>query len=195
MQQITVAQRPGCTTQTGYAMSAIEFYPQYRKLQGLMAALLAGATIMAAAMAINAAPAMAQDLVVKYDQSQLLRLPRRVSEIIIGNASIADATVQSGKLLVITGKTFGITNIIALDADKQIIIDKRVVVTRPTATVVNLTRGDARQSYSCTPDCNPSLVIGDDSKYFNKVGKDAKTKVSMSSSSGASGGGQAPAGQ
>mgnify|MGYP003454034196 CR=1 FL=1 len=77
------------------------------------------------------APARAaDDLVVRYDQSQLLWMPRAVSEIIIGNPSIADVTVQSGNMLVITGKTFGITNIIALDADKNVIQDQRVVVER-----------------------------------------------------------------
>ena len=53
------------------------------------------------------------DLIVKYDQSHLLRLPRPAAEIIIGNPAIADISVQFGNLLVITGKTFGITNIIA----------------------------------------------------------------------------------
>ena len=54
--------------------------------------------------------ATAGDLTVKYDQSQLLRLPRAVTHIIIGNPSIADVTVQSPNLLVVTGRTFGITN-------------------------------------------------------------------------------------
>jgi Flp pilus assembly secretin CpaC len=88
--------------------------------------VLAAAGIMAAASAMT--PAAAADLVVRYDQSQLLRLPRAVSEVIIGNPSIADVTVQGGNLLVVTGKTFGVTNIIALDADRNVIQDQRVVV-------------------------------------------------------------------
>src|SRR5688572_12451594 len=85
--------------------------------------------MMAAGFAIAAAGAgKAEDLVVKYDQSQLLRLPRPAAEIIIGNPAIADISVQSGNLLVITGKTFGITNIIALDADRNVIQDQRVLV-------------------------------------------------------------------
>jgi len=95
---------------------------------------LAGAIVPLVAMPImmlggQAGPAAAtDDLIVRYDQSQLLRLPRAVSEIIVGNPSIADVTVQSGNMLVITGKTFGITNIIALDSDKNVIQDQRVVV-------------------------------------------------------------------
>src|SRR5690348_1253498 len=80
----------------------------------------------ASLVALLAAPASAADLIVRYDQSQLLRLPRPASEIIVGNPSIADVTLQDGNLLVVTGKTFGITNIIALDTDHNVIQDQRV---------------------------------------------------------------------
>lgn len=110
--------------------------------------------------------ANAQDLVVKYDQSQILRLPRPVAEIIIGNSSIIDVTVQSSNLLVITGKTFGVTNVIALDADRNIIQDQRILVSRDDARSINLVKGGKRYSYNCSPSCNPSLVIGDDNNYF-----------------------------
>lgn len=110
--------------------------------------------------------ANAQDLVVKYDQSQILRLPRPVAEIIIGNSSIIDVSVQSANLLVITGKTFGITNVIALDAERNIIQDQRVMVARDDARAINLVKAGKRQSYNCSPQCNPSLVIGDEYGFF-----------------------------
>lgn len=176
-------------------MSALKAQQKKRKFRRTIAALVASATVIMSTAVVQSVPASAQDLIVKYDQSQLLRLPRRVSEIIIGNPSIADVTVQSGKLLVVTGKTFGITNIIALDQEKQIIIDKRVLVTRPTGRVVNLMKGGARQSYNCAPDCNPSLVIGDDTKYFDSIGKSAQAKVGMSQGGGGGGGSGSPGGQ
>src|SRR5581483_2763315 len=109
----------------------------------------AAAATTAAVWALAVAPAAADDLIVKYDQSQLLRLPRPAAEIIIGNPAIADVAVQSGNLLVVTGKSFGITNIIALDADRNVIQDQRVLVRRDDAKVVNLQRGTDRQSYNC----------------------------------------------
>lgn len=124
--------------------------------------------------------ARAADLVVSYDQSQLLRLPRPVASVIIGNPSIADVSVQSGSLLVVTGKTFGVTNIIALDQDRNIIQDQRVVVTRDESRSVNLTKGGLRQSYSCTPECSPTLTIGDDTTYFDQISKHAATKTKFS---------------
>ncbi len=149
--------------------------------------------LIAAASAMAAGPVEAEDLIVKYDQSQLLRLPRPAAEIIIGNPAIADISVQAGNLLVITGKTFGITNIIALDADRNVIQDQRILVKRDEGKVVNLQRGTERQSYNCTPQCNPSITIGDEQKYFDAVSAASQKKIGFSSreaDSGAQPGGQ-----
>ncbi len=149
----------------------------------------AAAATTAAVWALAVAPAAADDLIVKYDQSQLLRLPRPAAEIIIGNPAIADVAVQSGNLLVVTGKSFGITNIIALDADRNVIQDQRVLVRRDDAKVVNLQRGTDRQSYNCTPQCNPSIVIGDEQKFFDNVRNASQAKIGFSE--GVAGGSQA----
>lgn len=130
--------------------------------------------------AINATAVVAEDLVVRYDQSQLLRLPRPVSEVIVGNSSIVEVTVQGGNLLVVTGKTFGATNIIALDADRNIIQDQRVQVERDRHNVVLLHRGSQLQTYSCVPNCAPMLTIGDDPKFFEQIQKQNKEKTKFS---------------
>ena len=131
--------------------------------------------------------AKAQDLVVKYDQSQLLRLPRPVAEIIVGNPSIIDVTAQATNLLVVTGKSFGITNVIALDADRNIIQDQRVMVVRDETKTVTLLKGEKRQSYNCSPQCNPALVIGDDDKHFESLAKVADRKLKFSETTDHSG--------
>jgi len=150
--------------------------------------ITAGMLVLSALLTVDRA--RASDLVVAYDQSQLLRLQRAVASVIIGNPSIADVAIQGGNLLVITGKTFGVTNIIALDADRNIIQDQRVVVQRDEVRTVNLSRGGLRQSYSCTPNCSPTLTIGDDSAYFDTISKHAerKTKFSSGDASGMGGG-------
>lgn len=140
--------------------------------------------------------AATEDLVVRYDQSQLLRLPRAVSEVIVGNPSIADVTVQSGNMLVITGKTFGITNIIALDAEKNVIQDQRVVVERDERGVVNLSRAGLRKSFSCNPNCAPTITIGDEQTFFNQVVQSSSSKTKFfESGSDSSGAGSGPASQ
>lgn len=137
-------------------------------------------TAIAGFAALSIAPACAGDLVVRYDQSQLLRLPRPASEIIVGNPSIADVALQDGNLLVVTGKTFGITNIIALDAEHNVIQDQRVMVERDDRRVVNLMKGTQRFTYSCTPNCEPTLTIGDNKDFFTDVQSANSAKVKFS---------------
>ncbi|MGO4683150.1 pilus assembly protein N-terminal domain-containing protein [Hyphomicrobium sp. 2TAF46] len=138
----------------------------------------------ASLIGLLATPATAGDLIVRYDQSQLLRLPRPASEIIVGNPSIADVTLQDGNLLVVTGKTFGITNIIALDTDHNVIQDQRVMVERDDRRVVNLHKGSQRFTFACTPNCEPTLTIGDEKDFFENVksANSSKTKFSESAS-------------
>lgn len=141
-------------------------------------ALLAGAALLASISAPTAQGV--DDIIVTYDQSQLLSLPRPAAEIIVGNPVIADVSVQSGNLLVITGKSFGITNMIALDAKREIIFDRRILVKRDDVRVVNLQRGALRQTFNCTPQCNPTVTIGDEPAYFDAIAKAAEKKSGMS---------------
>lgn len=156
-----------------------------RSLSSPIAALLSAATMAAILMQVPVA--RANDLIVKYDQSQLLRLPRPAAEIIIGNPTIADVSVQGGNLLVVTGKSFGVTNIISLDAERNIIQDQRVLVQRDDVRVVNLQKGPKRESYSCSPQCNPTITIGDDPAYFSNIAGNTDRK--LKSGEGASDGG------
>lgn len=145
-----------------------------------VATLALAGVLAVGGFAATGSPASAEDLIVKFDQSQLIRLPRPVAELIIGNPSIADVTIQSGNLLVITGKSYGITNIIALDSDRNVIQDQRILVRRDETSVVNVTRGTARQTLACVPQCNPTLTLGDDIKEIQLYKQAAEAKLSFS---------------
>jgi Pilus formation protein N terminal region len=141
-----------------------------------------GAAMLLALISVLAAPsARANDLIVRYDQSELIRLPRPATEVIIGNPSIADVTIQGGNLLVVTGKTFGVTNIIALDAHRNVIQDQRVLVERDDLRTLVLYKGAQRESYTCTPACAPTITIGDETKFFETMAKHAQNKATVSS--------------
>lgn len=157
-------------------------------------ALVAGATIVAAT-ALTSITARANELIVKYDQSQLLRIARPVSEIIIGNPTIADVSVQSKKLLVVTGKSFGKTNMILLDSEQNVIQENKIIVLQDQSQVVNLRRGVARESYNCAPRCNPTITVADEQTYFKKAAENAELKIKLSESGGTAGGGGGGGGQ
>ncbi len=158
------------------------YFSKSQTFRAMLAAVTVSGLTGVAAMGVASQAAVADDLIVRYDQSQLLRLPRPVSEVIIGNPSIADVAVQGGNLLVVTGKTFGITNIIALDQQRNVIQDQRVIVQRDEARVINLHKGSQRFSFTCSPNCTPSITIGDDSVFFETISKHAQTKTNFSDS-------------
>jgi hypothetical protein len=125
---------------------------------------LAGALLSAAAAAKSA---QADTITVSVDSAQIMKLPDKVATIVIGNPLIADATLQNGGILVVTGKGFGSTNLLALDRAGRVVMDKTVQVLGPAGnSLVVVYKGTARESYSCTPECAPRITLGDDTKFF-----------------------------
>src|ERR1041385_2103678 len=130
-----------------------------RKAFGLSAAALF--------IALAAQPASADSISVYVDQARLMKLPDRVSTILIGNPLSADATLQAGGILVLTGKGYGSTNVLALDRTGRVLMDKTVTVMGASnAEVVVVYRGVERESYSCAPDCERRITLGDSPAYF-----------------------------
>lgn len=120
------------------------------------------------ATAVAATPASADTIDVNVDQARVMRLPERVATIVIGNPLIADATLQSGGIVVLTGKGYGMTNMLALDRSGKVIMDRTVQVLGPgTSDLVVVYKGVERESYSCAPECERRITLGDSPNYFN----------------------------
>jgi hypothetical protein len=118
--------------------------------------------------AVVSAPAQADTVTLHVDQAQLLKLPDQVATVVIGNPMIADATLQSGGILIVTGKGYGDTNLMALDRNGRVIMNTSVRVLGPTGgDLVVVYKGVARESYSCAPQCQPRITLGDSTAYFN----------------------------
>lgn len=109
--------------------------------------------------------ARAADISVTLDEARLIKMPDRVSTIVIGNPAIADAIVQASGWMVLTGKSQGATNVVALDRSGTILMEKTVEV-QGSRDVVVVYRGVDRNSYSCTPDCDRRLTLGDSQSFF-----------------------------
>ena len=131
----------------------------------LRASACASALVVLSVSAGLSAAAQAADINVILDQARLVKLPDRVATIVIGNPVIADAAVQSGGWMVITGKGYGMTNIIALDRSGAVLLEKTVEVQGPQDVVV-VYRGVERETYSCTPECERRLTLGDGNAFF-----------------------------
>lgn len=123
--------------------------------------------LLALAFIAAAGPAAATETVsVILDQAQVMRLPDKVATIVIGNPLIADATVQAGGLLVLTGKGYGTTNLLALDRTGAVLMERAITVEGPRDHLV-VYRGVERESYSCSPECERRITLGDSQPYFD----------------------------
>jgi Flp pilus assembly secretin CpaC len=121
-------------------------------LRRLSAALLLIATISPAAVSPAAA---AEPITVLLDQARILQLPERAATVVVGNPLIADLSIQSGGLAVVTGKGYGATNFVVLDRHGVVLTEQTVQVSGPSDKTIVVYRGPTRQTYSCTPDCSP----------------------------------------
>jgi Flp pilus assembly secretin CpaC len=106
-------------------------------------------------------------LTVVLDQALLIKLPERAATVVVGNPLIADIAVQTGGMLVITGKGYGETNVLALDRSGATLLEKTVVVKGPAGDTVVVYRGVERETYSCASKCEPRITLGDTKDYFN----------------------------
>jgi len=127
----------------------------------------------------------ADTIAVNVDQAKLVRLPTRVATIIVGNPLIADVTLQTGGVIVVTGKGYGATNFIAMDRSGEILMDRVIQVEGPTDQLVTIYRGVERESYSCMPICQRRVTLGDGESYFKSVIDQAGSLSSQASGSAA----------
>lgn len=124
------------------------------------------------------APAPGDTISIVMDEARLIRVPERTATIVIGNPLIADASIQAGGLIVLTGKSYGRTNLMALDRAGNALLQKSLLVKGPAEAVV-VYRGAARETYSCAPRCEPRNVLGDATAYFNATLNESVTRSSQ----------------
>ena len=131
-------------------------------LRGRIAAALCAAALLTG-------PAQADDrMVLGVDRAQLMRIDVPVDTIIIGNPSIADAVVYDQTTLILTGKTFGETNMIILDSLGKVVREVDLTVSTPSDTVTVHKAGN-RLSYTCAPVCERSLRAGDAAQSYDEL--------------------------
>ena len=132
---------------------------------------IAIAVLLAATSLITPARAGA-DIQVTMNQAKIVKLSRPADTIVVGNPAIADASVQDASTIVLTGKGFGVTNLVVLDQDGSPIVDAQVTVVRQAASSVRIYRRAEVQTMSCTPYC--------ESSYKSEAEKSSEAEMSAS---------------
>jgi Flp pilus assembly secretin CpaC len=122
---------------------------------------------------------------VVLNQAKVMHISRPADIVIIGNPAIADATIQDKQTLIITGHSFGTTNLIVLGADGQPIATGILTVKASDDQVVTIYNRALRQTFSCTPDCSPVVALGDTADAFNGVAAQVQAQNTISSNAAA----------
>jgi Flp pilus assembly secretin CpaC len=130
-------------------------------------AVIAAVAVCAGAAMGNCAPAgMGKVVDLTIDFATVLKLDRPAKTIVIGNPGIADASVQDGTTVVLTGKAAGTTNMIILDDKGAEVANETLRVASNLRQLTTVFYGSKRQTYSCAPTCEQVIVVGDDPTAF-----------------------------
>jgi hypothetical protein len=129
----------------------------------LLLAFLSGFGFAGVAMA-----APAPVLSVTLDQARIARIPDGTITLVIGNPIVADVTMIKG---------FGETNLIALDGQGNVLDEKTIRVVPGDSSLI-VQRGMERESYSCAPQCMPTVQLGD-GKLFNDASNQITARNSL----------------
>lgn len=111
---------------------------------------------------------------VDLDYARIVKIPQGAQTLVIGNPIIADVTMlRNSQLMVITGKSFGTTNLIVLDRTGAQ-VGESVITVVPAEDKLVVQRGPHRESYACNPTCAPAVDLADDQQYMNAVAEQVK---------------------
>jgi putative type II/III system pilus formation protein len=136
-------------------------------MMSIAASMLRWSHVTAVMLAIPSFTLAAETVVVTLDQAKLTKAPERTATVVVGNPLIADVSVQAGgRIIVITGKGYGVTNLIVLDRNGQVLAEQLVQVRSPANNVVVYRGATVRESYNCAPYCEPRITLGDKSRRF-----------------------------
>ncbi|MEM6711640.1 MAG: pilus assembly protein N-terminal domain-containing protein [Pseudomonadota bacterium] len=100
-------------------------------------------------------------VVLALDHARIMRLVGDVSTIIIGNPAIADASMPDPATLILTGKSYGETNMVLLNEVGDILAERMLRVTVSGESLVSVYRGVERTTLSCSPTCQIRPTPGD----------------------------------
>jgi Flp pilus assembly secretin CpaC len=125
-----------------------------------LAAALAGAAVLCAPATGTAQSA---SLNVEIDQAQRVQLRGPAGSVIVGNPAIADVTVVDSNTLYITGKGYGVTEIVAVDTIGRTVFQSQVIVTAGSGSGrVRVWRGGQATEMACAASCAPSIRTSGD---------------------------------
>jgi Flp pilus assembly secretin CpaC len=135
-------------------------------------ARLAALALLLATTVTGPLPALAQDgapITVNVNMARVLRISAPAATVIVGNPGVADVTIQDPQTLILTGKSYGQTNLIVLDSLGEPVADTLIEVVQMSAGIMTVYQGQSRTTLSCAPTCQPVVMMGDDAGFSGQT--------------------------
>jgi hypothetical protein len=109
---------------------------------------------LAGAVLFIAGAAEAESLTLVMGEARREPAAGAIANVVVVDPTVADVTMIDQHSVIIMGKGFGATEILATDRAGHVLIDDRVVITGPPEEGrVTLYRGAAASNYACMPRC------------------------------------------
>lgn len=122
----------------------------------LRSAAALAATGLVAGIA-STAQAQARPLNIEIDSATRVQLRAPAGSVIVANPRIADVTVVDANTLFITGKGYGVTEIVAVDTLGRSLFQTQIVVSAGSTGAVRVWRGGDATDMACGSSCSPSV--------------------------------------
>ena len=125
-----------------------------RSIKRLAVGAVSALVALSAAAAVQA---QSRPLNVEIDHATRVQLRAPAGSVIVANPRIADVTVVDANTLFITGKGYGVTEVVAVDAAGRPLFQSQVVVSAGSAGSVRVWRGAQATEMACGTSCSPSV--------------------------------------
>ena len=150
-------------------------------MKSLFLSNAAALAVMACVCGPLASSANAAGVSVPLDEVRVISFKTPVKTVFIGNPVIADVTVIDSQHVFVLGKTFGTTNLVALDDQGNQKINEQISVFSRPGSSVTVHRGTAQLTMTCTPSqCVAAPTPGDDAMPFDAVTGQIDKRQTMS---------------
>ena len=124
----------------------------------------------ALALGLMSSSALAGGISVPMDEVRTVTFAKPITTVYVGNPTIADINMIDSRHAFLLGKSFGATNIIALDSAGREVSNVPVSVSGSHGATVTLTKGTATTTLACSSDRCQAAPLPGDSNFSGIMG-------------------------
>lgn len=123
------------------------------------------------------------DVTVTLDFAEVVKIAQPAATVVVGNSGMLDVNVSDPRMLILTGKAPGITNVVLFNQQGERLKEYLVEIQQSRRKMTTVHQGNRIETYQCGKDCTPVLSIGDNPEHFDKTKSQVKSRSTFSENS------------